>query len=858
MRILFVTAECGVEPLGIGYLSAALKAKGHQTDFHLFKNLREFYRNLYEFAPNVVGLSTTTGLHIKIIPLASVIKGFNKDITVIAGGSHPTYFSGIEKDNNIDYIVKGEADFTLPKLISDLDKGIVIKKKIYGELVLPENLDDLPFPDRDVFYKYDVFNKNKMRNILTSRGCPFSCSYCFSENAVVQTHRGFLKIRDVQIGDFVITKNKSFNQVTQLHQKFYNGEMFSIKAIGIPKIEVTPDHKFLISNGKTKRADELTIGDKLMLNVPKIETNNILYVNDFVNEKLIYIHKNNSANHINVEKIKQLLNSGKSDRNISIQTKYKRSTIARIRKNLFNKSKILHSFIQIKDEKIGYTSSKILINNVIIPDREFGMLIGLYLAEGSINSTKSRQNYMSVCWCFGKHETQLIEFVSNSLKRIFGITIRIIKQKNTIRIYCGASILSQFLLEFCGEKSHEKNIKKWMFEYGIEFAKGVIDGYLMGDGCQNRPNCWRANSVSYGLAHGMVTLARAVGYRASMFNDNKKNLNRLILGRKTKNRIVYGFTITKSEIKNGNEKIYGTINEIKVFHVNNFPVYNLGIDEISHTYQVNGVIVHNCYANIYKEMYKGQKIVRYRSPENIIEECCSVMLKYDTKMFFFADDEFSMNIERLRKLKDLYVKNVKLPFHCQIRIDLLNEERIKLLKGMGCYSLTFAIEIGNEDIRKQLLNRNISNQQIIDGGNKLRKYGIKFRVENMIGLPNETLKERFETLNLNIKVKPNYAWVSIFQPFPNTALGEICRKNNFLKGDIDDIKERFSEASILNFSDKQQKELIVLQRVFSIFVSFPILKLLFGVFVKVNNVKLYTKLRDKWKRFCYKQIFKGI
>ena len=265
---------------------------------------------------------------------------------------------------------------------------------------------------------------------------------------------------------------------------------------------------------------------------------------------------------------------------------------------------------------------------------------------------------------------------------------------------------------------------------------------------------------------------------------------------------------------------------------------------------------HYCYNSSYKKMYKGQKLVRYRSPENIIRECKEVMQMYPTNMFFFADDEFSMNISRLKEIKDLYIKNIKLPFHCQIRIDLLNEERITILKEMGCYSLTFAIESGNEELRKKLLNRNITNKQITDGCKLLKKNKIKFRAENMIGLPMETWENVKETIDLNVLVKPDYAWVSLYQPYPFTVLGEYCKKNGLFDGNIDIINEQFSEDTVLKMSSFDKNRLINLQRLFGLVISFPILRDFLFIILRIRNNNVYTRIRDTWKRYCYKKLFK--
>lgn len=261
-----------------------------------------------------------------------------------------------------------------------------------------------------------------------------------------------------------------------------------------------------------------------------------------------------------------------------------------------------------------------------------------------------------------------------------------------------------------------------------------------------------------------------------------------------------------------------------------------------------------CYNSALKNVYKGQSLVRYRTPRNVINECKEIISKYPTKMIFFADDEFSLKLDRLEEVCSLYKKEINIPFHCQTRIDVLNEERIKILSNSGCRSLTFAIESGSERIRK-LLKRNMSNDDIILKCKLLYKYNIKFRTENMIGLPEETFEEAINTLRLNISVKPTYAWCSLYQPYPGTELGNYCIKEKLLGKSINDLKTMFSEDTSLAFSLEESNKIKKLQRLFSLFVSFPFLFRVSTILLRLNLLSIYTKVRDWWKKYCYRKIF---
>ena len=257
-----------------------------------------------------------------------------------------------------------------------------------------------------------------------------------------------------------------------------------------------------------------------------------------------------------------------------------------------------------------------------------------------------------------------------------------------------------------------------------------------------------------------------------------------------------------------------------------------------------------CYNSLYQKLYGKDFTIRYRSVDNVIKECLELK-KYPLEVIFFADDEFVANKQRFLEFALRYKEEVNVPYHCQIRIELLDEDRIKWLKDSGCISLTFAIESGNEKMRKEVLGRNISNKRILDGCILLQKYNIKYRTENMIGLPFESFEEAWETLEFNIKCKPTIAWASIFQPYPKTGLGEYCIEQGLFDGNVDSIKSTFFEDTPLNVHKDYRKKIVNLQRLFGVVCSYPQLKGIARQLVEWEPNKLYSWIYSNWKKYCY-------
>jgi radical SAM superfamily enzyme YgiQ (UPF0313 family) len=263
-----------------------------------------------------------------------------------------------------------------------------------------------------------------------------------------------------------------------------------------------------------------------------------------------------------------------------------------------------------------------------------------------------------------------------------------------------------------------------------------------------------------------------------------------------------------------------------------------------------------CYNSVYKKEFGSTKL-RFRAIDSVIEEGKQIKEEYpETKMIFFNDDEFAVNGNRLLELMTKWKKEVGLSYHCQIRIDKFDNVKAFILKRTGCISATFAIETGNVKRRNLKLKRKMTDLQIISGANILRNRGIKFRTENMLGLPYETIDKSLETLDINIKCKPTIGWASLYQPYNKTPCGEECTERGIFDGNLESLPKSFFEKTVLEcFNKKQKKELQNLQRLFSLIVWFPILRPFVKLLIKVPNNKFYDWVYVKVKNKLYNRLY---
>lgn len=188
-------------PLGIAYVAAVLRKNGYNVniiDGNIIKNENEMKSLIRKNKPDVVGITMMTQSVPESEKIAKIVKELNQNTTIIVGGPHPTIMpKEILKNKNIDIAAIGEGEYTFLELIRSIEnkkpvnkvKGIYYKINRKIKKTIPrkpiENLDELPFPARDLLpMEYYLSNIPQypfivpVTHLTVVRGCPFNCSFC--------------------------------------------------------------------------------------------------------------------------------------------------------------------------------------------------------------------------------------------------------------------------------------------------------------------------------------------------------------------------------------------------------------------------------------------------------------------------------------------------------------------------------------------------------------------------------------------------------------------------------------------------------------------------------------------------------
>jgi radical SAM superfamily enzyme YgiQ (UPF0313 family) len=222
-----------VYPLGLAYITSYLKNEGHDS---LYFNLdgdpsipflnplsvsaikaeydnylqevsdvsshqiwQDYIEVLKVFRPDVVGISIPSVKAKSVFKLLKITKSVASRIYTVVGGHHSQVYAKdmLENDKNLDFVIRDEGEITMVELARQLENpasfhpesilGLVYRDsagniKVNERRPFIEDLDKLPWPSFCYYKKGDELIAHPKTAIMASRGCPYDCNYCATNN----------------------------------------------------------------------------------------------------------------------------------------------------------------------------------------------------------------------------------------------------------------------------------------------------------------------------------------------------------------------------------------------------------------------------------------------------------------------------------------------------------------------------------------------------------------------------------------------------------------------------------------------------------------------------------------------------
>lgn len=203
-----------------------------------------------------------------------------------------------------------------------------------------------------------------------------------------------------------------------------------------------------------------------------------------------------------------------------------------------------------------------------------------------------------------------------------------------------------------------------------------------------------------------------------------------------------------------------------------------------------------CYNNYRWDQYSGKgRYLRMRSIKKVIDELSHIKTIFkNLKVINFWDDSFlARKTEDFIEFKELYTKEIGLPFFCLVEPMAFKNEKVKILRESGLIGLQVGIQTGSERINKEIYKRPVTNKKVLDVAHYINQLGIKATYDVIFNNPYENHDDIRETINLFLNFPRPVSlqgYNLIF--YPGTDITDNALKDGYIS-----IKEDFDDFSTI-------------------------------------------------------------
>jgi radical SAM superfamily enzyme YgiQ (UPF0313 family) len=190
-KVVFVQNSGINESLALTELSASLQREGHAVRLFLAEEEQDLAGELRVMQAQVAILPCHVAGHEEALAYAECIKANTPDCLVVLAGTHATFDPDLALKSCVDAVCIGEADGALVAFCNAVENGTDWREgpnlafnqnglQQTEKLPLIANLDDLPMPDRDLYFRYGFMARFPWKKFSTGRGCVHSCRFCWN------------------------------------------------------------------------------------------------------------------------------------------------------------------------------------------------------------------------------------------------------------------------------------------------------------------------------------------------------------------------------------------------------------------------------------------------------------------------------------------------------------------------------------------------------------------------------------------------------------------------------------------------------------------------------------------------------
>jgi anaerobic magnesium-protoporphyrin IX monomethyl ester cyclase len=200
-----------------------------------------------------------------------------------------------------------------------------------------------------------------------------------------------------------------------------------------------------------------------------------------------------------------------------------------------------------------------------------------------------------------------------------------------------------------------------------------------------------------------------------------------------------------------------------------------------------------CYKSLDAAAPPGTPPVRQRGVDHVIDELLPFRRRGGMRLVAFRDDVFGMSKSWLREFCEKYPRQIGIPYFCYTHPGAVDEEKARLLKQSGCVFTTMGIQSTDERTRRELLNRNYTNEQAARSVRALMAEGIRVSLDHIVGLPDDTPETLLEAARFYADLRPDRLLTFWLECYPGTEMLRRARAQGLLSdGDVARIEDGYS------------------------------------------------------------------
>jgi radical SAM superfamily enzyme YgiQ (UPF0313 family) len=242
--------------------------------------------------------------------------------------------------------------------------------------------------------------------------------------------------------------------------------------------------------------------------------------------------------------------------------------------------------------------------------------------------------------------------------------------------------------------------------------------------------------------------------------------------------------------------------------------------------------------------HMGKKY-RTRSAVNVVdemEECADMGIRE----FMIFDDIFTLDRNRVFEVcKEIINRRLDISWDIRSRVNTVDYEMLKQLKKAGCKRISYGIESGTDKVLKAL-KKGTTLKQSEEAIKMTKKLGITTLADFMIGSPEEEREDILKTIELALRLKPDFAQFTITTPYPATELYRLGLESGLIK---DDYWKGFAEEPDDGFETPVWEENLSREELFALLLlAYKRFYLRPGYIIKsLIKVRSFKELKKKMR-----------